>query len=457
MSSLGSLLNTALTSLQANQVGLSVVSNNIANVNTPGFSRQRVLMREGPVVGGHIPVGSGVEVFGTEAFRDQLIERRLWNETSSKSAGDLTHQSLSDIEMVFNESGNTGLLPLISSFFNSFQKLSANPSSTDLRQQVTTSAASLTQYINARASDLQNMKTAIDHSINDDVSKANTLIDQIAVIAKRIHETETAEQPANDLRDQRTSLVKKLSEIMNVKELDSNGSYQLTAGNNRPLVIDGTVIHLDLSTSSSGLTAVLSGSSDVTSEFTSGTLAARVALRDQSIPQYQQSLNQIAFDLANQVNQVHSASFDQDGNTLINFFTPVTSLAGAAFNLAVNPAVAADSRKVAASSQANGSGNEAAIALGNLVNVPNAPRGTIVEQFSSLVYQIGSDTANADADTRQHGSMLTQLENLRASVSGVSIDEETASILQFQRAFQASARIISVVDELLQTTLSMGA
>ena len=455
LSSLSGALNSAMSALKAAQAGLSVASNNIANVNTPGYSRQRIMLQEAPTIGDTISVGTGVQILGTEAIRDQLIEKRIWNETSGKSESDLTQQSLSDIENLFNESGNTGLLPLISNFYNSFQKLSTNPSSPELRQQVISSATALTQSINSRANALRDSKTAVDRSISQDVSKANILIGQIAEVSRQIHEAEATE-PANDLRDQRTSLIKQLSEVMSVKELESNGTYQLTTGNGRPLVIGGTAMPLQVGTSG-GLTTVLAGSHDITSEISGGTLAARVALRDQTIPKYEQSLDQMAFDLATQVNQLHSVSYDQDGNTTTNFFTPIASVAGAALNLQVNPVVAADPRKVAASSQVGGTDNEAAIALGNLVNAANPPRGTVADQYRGIVFQIGSDTSSAQVDVNQHDSTLTQLENMRASLSGVSIDEETASILQFQRAYQASARVVTAVDELLQVTLNMGA
>jgi len=455
MAGLGTTLNTAVQAIQANQIGLAVASNNIANVNTPGYSRQRAVMQESESIGDQIRVGTGVQVVGTQAIRDQLIERRLWNETSSKSAGDLSHQSLSDIESIFDESGDSGLQPLISNFFLSFQKLSANPSSPELRMNVTSSAASLTRFINARANDLQNMKSSVDHSIQDDVSRANTMVSQIAEMSNRIKNAEVIGQPANELRDQRTGLIKQLSEIMDVHELDSDGTYQLTTGNNRPLVLDGTAVPLNLSVSSSGQTSVLSDNVDITSEFSGGTLAARIALRDSSIPKFAQSLDQMAYDLASQVNQLHSLSYDLDGNTGTNFFTPIASVTGAAAALQVNSAVAADPRKVAASNQATGAGNEAAIALGNLLNTSVGSRGSVMDQYRSLVFQVGNDTANAATESEQHSSMVTQLENLRASVSGVSIDEETSSILQFQRAFQASARIVSTVDELLQTALGM--
>src|SRR6185295_837817 len=222
-------------------------------------------MQESPGIGDTIRVGTGVQVVGTEAIRDQIIERRLWSETSAKAGSDMTQQSLSDIEGLFNEAGNTGLLPRISDFYNSFQKLSTNPTSPEMRQQVVTSALSLTQYINTRANDLRDMKTATDLAIQHDVSKANVQIQQIAEISQHIHEVEIT-TPASDLRDQRTLLIKQLSEIMSVRELDSNGTYQLTTGNNRPLVVAGAAVPLEIGTTPGGLTTVLSDTTDITSE-----------------------------------------------------------------------------------------------------------------------------------------------------------------------------------------------
>src|SRR5436853_420377 len=106
MATLGTALNSALSSLEANQAALAVTSNNIANANTPGFTRERVVVQATPTITDSISIGTGVAVVGTESMRDQLIDRRLWNETSGKSDSDLTHQSLSDIETLFNESGN---------------------------------------------------------------------------------------------------------------------------------------------------------------------------------------------------------------------------------------------------------------------------------------------------------------------------------------------------------------
>jgi flagellar hook-associated protein 1 FlgK len=455
MQALGNALNSALRSLEANQFALSVASNNISNAQTPGYTRQRAIVRPSEGSGGPLSVGAGVEVVGTEALRDRMIELRLREEVSGRAQDQMKHEGLSDIEMLFNESANTGMLPLLTDFFNSFHALSTEPTSLNRRQEVTTNATKLANFFNSRANSLLDAQTKIDSSINKDVSQANVLISEIASVSARIAETEVTD-PAHELRDQRSMLLQRLSEIVDVNELESNDNYQITIGSNRPLVYNGSAFHLDTATDANGFTEVRLGVDDLTSEVAGGRLGARLELRDDNIPQYSGVLDQLAYEIAEQVNSIHAAGYDLDGNTGINFFTPLTALDGAARSISVDSVITGDSRKIAASDNSSGSGNSTAIALGNLLNADVFSGGTIVEQYRGFIYSLGSDTANASLGMRQHEALLHQLENRRQEVSGVSIDEETVKILQFQRAFEASARVVRAVDELLQLTLTLG-
>jgi flagellar hook-associated protein 1 len=455
MQALGNALNSALRALEANQLGLAVASNNISNAQTPGYTRQRAIFQSVASGASVLAIGGGVQVTGTEALRDRLIELRQIQETSSHAREELKHQALSEIEMLFNESDGTGMLPLLSDFFNGFHALSMDPTSPNARQEVLTNAQALTDFLHSRASSLMGIRTTIDQSIREDVEQANSLVDQIAMLTRRIAEQE-AIQPAHELRDQRAVLVQQLSEIVDVHELESDGNYQLTIGGNRPLVYNASSTHLTTSTNTSGLTIIEFGIDDISSEISGGRIGARLDLRDQNIPQYLAALDQLAFELVQEVNSVHAAGYDLYGNTGNNFFTPLTGVAGSALAISVDAAIDADPRTIAASDVANGTGNGTAMALANLQNASVFTGGSVIEQYRSFVYTLGSDTANANVSMRQHEALLTQLENRRQQVSGVSIDEETVKILQFQRSFEASARVVKAVDELLQLTLSLG-
>ena len=196
---------------------------------------------------------------------------------------------------------------------------------------------------------------------------------------------------------------------------------------------------------------------DVTAASGNGSLKAHVQMRDVYASRYLNALDQLAFELTQQVNSIHSGAYNLDGGKSIDFFAPLASAAGASRFIGLSTEVSGDARKIAASAMATGNDNGAALQLGNLLHSPVFTGGSIIDQYRSIVFGIGTDTATAQANLREHEAMTAQLQNRRQSISGVSIDEETVQILQFQRAYEASARLIRAVDELLQVTLGLGA
>ncbi len=457
MVSLGTALNTALQSLEANQFALSVASNNIGNANTPGYTRQRTIFQELPGPNEPLATGGGVEVNGSEALRDRLITLRLWQETSQKSESDSTGLALGDIETSFNDSGNTGLIPLLTNFYTSFHALSTNPSDLTLRQVVKENAGAMIDYFHSHDDQLRTAQHRLNDSVDQDVNEINSLATRIAALTAEINNQET-QHPANELRDQRENLVQQLSRIVEVHEFDSKGSYQLSIGSGRPLVFDSTSMPLTVAPSATtGFLTIQSGNDDITSEISGGQLAAHLAVRDQFIPQYQQAFDQLAFDIAQQVNTIHETGYDLDGNTGVPFFAPPAGVSGAAYSLALSSDISSSTRKIAASRSSTGVDNEIAIEIGNSMNVPASSGVSIVDQYRNLIFSIGNDTATANTSGKTHQAMLQQLQNRRDAVSGVSIDEETVQMMQFQRSYQASARLVTTIDELLQTVLGMGA
>jgi flagellar hook-associated protein 1 len=245
---------------------------------------------------------------------------------------------------------------------------------------------------------------------------------------------------ATDLRDRRIALVKELSQYVEVNELDS-GDYQLTTKDNRLLVMNSTSIDLKVADVSFGIGA--------------GSLQSELEVRDTYVPKYAAALDQLAFEIAQQVNSIHSTAYDLNGNTGIDFFGPLTSSPGAAAMIGLSTDVAGDPTKIAASQLPTGTDNGAAIALANLLFAPVFSGGSVTGQYGALIFAIGSDVASAESGVNEQGAILEQLENRRQTISGVSIEEETLQISQFQRAYEASAQLIQTVDELLQTTLEM--
>jgi flagellar hook-associated protein 1 len=441
MALLSIALNSALKSLMANQSAMSVASNNIANANNPDYARQRLLTRPAPPDPSAWWIGTGVDVIGIEAIRDMLLETRYRHAISGQSDGNSMLGHLSSVETIFNDNSGTGLQQKITDFFNSFQTLSQDPASMTYREQVRSSANALINAIHSHAASLNQMQAQANQDINTDLTKVNDLTKQIADITKQIR-IEEASQSANDLRDRRTALVKELSQYVEVNELDTEGGdYQLSTKDNHLLVLNDTAMTL--------------AASDVTTQIGAGSLRAEVDIRDNYVPKYMAALDQLTYEISQQVNSIHSAGYDLNGNTGINFFNPLASAAGAASAISLSVDVAGDPTKIAASSLPTGTDNGTALALGNLLTAPVFSGGTVTDQYNTMVYSIGSDVAGAQSNYDEQSALVTQLENRRQSVSGVSIDEESLQIQQFQRAYEASAQMISVIDQLLDVTLGM--
>lgn len=435
-------MNSAVKSMVANQLALSVASNNIANAQTPDFTRQRLVLTPSGSSGDALGIGTGVDVIRVEALRDALIEVRLRQETSAKAGEDTLAKSLSDIEGLFTDTEDTGLLLTMTNFFNSFHTMSLDPASMNFREQLKINAQTLIDALHSRDANLTSIKNVANKAITSDVDQINILTKQIAAVSSEIKRQEV-DHVANDLRDKRTSLVKQLSGIVEVKELESNGDYQLSTKDNRLLALNAFVYSLS--------------ATDVTSAMGNGSLTANLAVRDQYIPKYAAALDQLAYELVQKVNTIHAAAYNLDGGTGLNFFAPLASASGAARLIALSSDVSTSARKIAASTLSTGNDNQAAVQMGNLLHDPVFTGGSITDQYQSIVFGIGTDVANAESSRREHDALAAQLLNRRQAMSGVSIDEESVQILQFQRAYEASARLIRTVDELLQVALGIGA
>jgi flagellar hook-associated protein 1 FlgK len=198
----------------------------------------------------------------------------------------------------------------------------------------------------------------------------------------------------------------------------------------------------------------MAGTTDITSQITKGSLGGILAVRDTEIPQLQSSLDQLAAGFSNAVNQVHQTGVDANGNPGGLFFTqPPPGTTGAA--ALIQMSLSDPSELVTSTTTASG-GNDVVNALLALKNKAVAGSQTPLGAYSQIVFQVGSDVANAQSAMDTSSSILQQLQSQQSAISGVSLDEETANLIQFQRGFEAAAHVISVIDSMMQTVLNMG-
>ena len=462
-------------SLLADQLALQVTGNNMANINTPGYSRQRAVLQTAiPVSTAAGLVGSGVDVKTIESVRDPFVELRLAKGTQNSSKQEAIFRTLDQVQTVF-PAGDKGLQEGISRFFDSFATLANNPESDALRHTLTSAADSLASTFRSSAQQLIDIQQNVNSSIKDAVTKINTLASNIATLNKEIVSAEASGNEASSLRDQRSLYINQLSELADVQYYQStDNTFYVSVTRGLNLVAGTSTTPLSASPAGiSGFYQIKSGLNDITSKIKGGQLAGLVELRDVRIPTYQSDLDTLADTIINQVNAQHKLGIDLLGNAGADFFNPTPAPAppaslpsGAALNFSVNPSILADVRTIAASqtdplpttpaptpnpghSGAPGD-NANALALANLINLRPLGNGTqtFSQNYASLQFKVGTDTQSSKRTLDAQGAVLTQLKNQRDSISGVSLDEEAVDLVRFQRAFQASAKFISTIDQL---------
>ena len=453
-------MSIALQSLLTQQGALGVVANNIANANTPGYTREIPILEEDPpVMVGNVLVGTGVSMTGVESVRDQILNLRIQQETSQQSSLGSYLDSMNEVQAVFNETQGVGLQSDLSSFFNSFQALAANPTDSSLRQGVITAGQNLSNDFNQASQNLSTIQQGLDQSVVQTVTQVNQLTSQIANLDQQIQAVSVSGQGAGTLEDQRDEALQNLSQLVDIAEVTSeDGTLSVTTTNGTLLVQGNQSEALSVETNSqTGMHDVFSQGADITSTITGGELKGYIEARDTDIPSAQSSLDNLAASLISNVNFQQTEGTDMTGAQGTDFFTPFTpsvpgSNAGAAASMSValtNP------NQVAASSDGTVGNGDNATALANLQNQNIVSGQTPADYYSNLVFQLGNSVSNATTQQDAVSSVLQQLNNQLSSISGVSLDEEATNLILYQRAYEASARVMSVLDELVSDTINM--
>jgi len=444
-----------VTHLQAGLRGLSATSNNIANVNTPGYARQRPDMEETPPIQiGGLTFGAGVQLRQVVSLRDSILDLRVNQETQQQGKLEGFLSSAQQIQSFFNETTGTGLQTNLTAFFNSLSQLATNPSDLNVRQAVLTAAQNLSTSFNQASRNLSTLQTSVNLDVSQSVSQINTLTAQIATVNAQISAAQSTNRNPGPFVDQRQQLLNQLSGLVDISEINAgNGSLTITTSNGAPLVVGGQSFQLSTQANAlTGLQDIISQGTNITSQITGGQLAGQLQIRDQEIPAIQNSLDTLAFNLSFSVNTQHKLGFDLNGNSGGNLFTPVAGATGASSQLSVaitNPAL------VAASADGTPGNNANANALLGLQNQAIVNGQTPLNFYGNLVFKIGNDVSTTQVSQTAGTQVLSQLQNLQGGVSNVDLNEESANLIRFQNAYQASARVVSVIDSLLTTTIDM--
>lgn len=474
--------NIATSGLFASQRSLDVTSHNISNANTVGYSRQKSLQKATmPTYGDPTGVvGTGVETYDIIRMRTSYLDQKYWGQNKTYKEWSVKQESLEQIEGVFNEPSETGIRKVMDEFFTSLEELSKKPGDDTCRVAVVEKANVLTATIDRNGHELLNAIRDVNFSVKNKVSEINSLAEQIANLNKHIFGFELNGNKANDLRDQRNVLLDQLSSVVNitVSELPGpNGNNYLDVkiggitlinhtSYNKLTTKDESVAGISDAGGGKISQVVWDGVQDQIVRIEGGELKGMLDIRDgngkdfnyRGLPYYLEKLNEFARSFTRSFNKQHSQGIDFEGNQGGNFFNEPGAPDITSTSFKVNPDIIANPNLIAASSLSDGESNNDNVNL--LIELRNSTamfasvKGTPDDYIKSFLSALAVDSSQAKRMTANAEALVDQTENRRLSDSGVSLDEEMANMVKFQQAYNASARMITTLDKILDTTVN---
>jgi flagellar hook-associated protein 1 FlgK len=453
--------------LRAAQTGVNVTSHNIANVNTPGFSRQTVQLSAsapdegyGWLLGTGIQFGTGVTVDGIKGHRDQFIATRLQTETAINGRLTAERDTLAPVEVAFSDAGNGGVGAALKNFFGAFRDLEANPTSAAVRTAIVEKGNALTSAFHSTRARLVEVRGQADQEVRATANTVNDLAEKVAELNQQIRVAENNGVNSSDLVDQRAEAINQIAELTGARSTtNADGTITLTLSNGQALVYGDQFATLTaVDTPPDGLaTLSLDGQTVVIGDGKLRGLQNAIS----GIGGQIQTIDDLAASIAGRVNTVHATGTDLNGNAGGAFFATPASGPVTAENIDVAAAIKANPRRVVATASGAGGGDgSVARSLAELLNdttsVVGTTTGSYTNIFAALVASAGAAVKAADDELATQAVILAQTQAQRDSVSGVSLDEEAINLLQYQKAYEAAARFLRVADEMTQTILQLG-
>ena len=448
--------------LRAGQLGMSVAGQNIANVNTAGYSRQGIQLSPTPADSSNLRfTGNGVQIDGVQRFRDRFIDSRLQTESGINGRLTARRDALAPVEAALTQGvEGGGIGASMNKFFGAFRDLEANPTSVPLRAAVAGQGAALADAFHATNTRLDNIRRDSVEAIESGVEDVNRLAASLADYNVKVGVAEGSGGNAHELRDSRAEVARQLSELTGARSIENlDGSLTLTLADGRPLVIGDKAYKLEaVTTPGTAPTFTLDGEPAVVGDGRLRGLVDAVA----SIDAHTASLDSLAASVVARTNTLHASGSDLDGANGTNFFNvPANAAPVTAKNINVSAAVLANPRLVVAGANAAGTGDASiARSIANLLTDNTSVVGTRTVSFSahfaSVVSEAGAQVRLADDSLATQSVILAQVTAQRDAVSGVSLDEEAINLLQSQKAYEAAARFLRIADEMTQTIIALG-
>ncbi|MCP4633582.1 MAG: flagellar hook-associated protein FlgK [candidate division Zixibacteria bacterium] len=448
----------AKRALLAQQYAMNIAGHNIANVNTPGFTRQDMILESSvPLSIYPNTVGTGVQITEIRRLRSIFLDTQMYKENRELGSWQTLDKTWNHIEMIFNEPSETGLSQILSDFWASLQDLSDSPENSAAKNAVKEKASMLITTFHHLDTQLRDLKDTLDVDIQQSVTQLNGYATQIANLNKQIVQLEITGSSANDLRDQRDFLVEQASKIVNIRTLEnSNGSVNVFVGAMALVDYDQTIEMETTTTYTSGspYTSIVWSANQRDVSISGGELEGLIEARDVSIPENLNQLDELAAQLVASINSVHSTGYTIDGMTGINFFNPDGTTAA---SIGLSQDIINNANNIATSKDEAAGDNTIILEILDLrkQSLMDDGRATFEGFYSSMIGTVGTRAQEASNMNNNQQLLVNQLEFHRQSLQGVSLDEEMTKLISYQHAYDAAAKVISTMDEALTTLINM--
>lgn len=437
-----SMLNIGFSGLNAAQIALNVTAQNIANVNTIGYSRQEAMM--GSLSGfGRLDNGMGVEVTGVRRITDDYLVSQHWRSRSSTGASYSFHQYINTTEQLLG-SESMNIAKGLDSFFASLSAALDSPETPAQRSQIVSSAGALANRFGQLNESMLTQEKQIDDQLNSTVSQVNSYLKQVAELNTQISEQASKGVNTSVLEDSREQIVRELSTFMEVRvNRQSDGSFSLSLPQGQPLVLAGSSSTLSLAGDSLSLS--FGPQSFDVPKLHGGSLAGVIEYRTTVLRPLRDELNQIAKKLADDFNAKQSGGVDLHGNPGKSLFTydPLNPSG----TLKIADGFTGDDLAFAKAGGGSGDNRN----LQELLTIKDSQYDAYSALLGRMAVQSGQAKATVEADANMEKQLATKL----SSVSGVNTDEEGVKIMAYTKAYQANAKVISTSDQLFNSILNM--
>lgn len=461
-----SVLHIGVGAMLAQQQALQTTSHNIANVDTPGYARQRVtLSTASPVTKGSLFIGLGVHASAVTGVVSNFFEAQLVNLKAGLGAAEAEQRALSGVANALPVTEEQGIGPALEAFWGALSEVANNPAGQAERAHLIGRTRTLGDVLRQTRTALVDTQSHLDKDLDAALRRLNTILPQIASLNRQIVEGEVGGLRANDFRDQRQQLLQEVSSLVGATAYEEKDG-QVTVQVDGILLVSGqsaaSFSSNNLNPAGFRLVEYVSAtgpSYDATGLLTKGEIGGLIAARDTTVAGFIDRLDLFAKTLVDTVNAQHALGYDLNGVAGGAFFTPIAATAGAAGLVRINSAIESDPQLIAAAQSASGApgDNRNIQALAALQTSTQATLGgiTFKEYFVRLIGDVGQQVQTSQDTQSFQQALFDQTLAKRESLSGVNIDEEVTNLIKFQRAFEAASRLISVGDEMYETIINM--